>query len=633
MVVAAPLLFAGTIFHQISHRLQVNGFNNAEYASAEFAASAALDRQAKQNTVQAEEDQALVTELEADVTRHGEEVGTNEAIAGENAVAVGGDEAVAATEAGTAAAVEAVPGVNVAADIAEGSAIAGQEVAAVGSALNAIKSEGLALVEGGQATADGNLALEKEAEADSLLGASTVEEGASVASKRQGARSALLASGEFVEAFFCQLVAAVFQLPVVVLLATKKASMLTTVACDGCIGVSATSWIMSRLSLLATVGSLVAVPWASTVLAASGGSELFSEAAVATGLGGRSRLLKSQNASHEPSFLNGLNPFAKANTATTTVQITTPAPPARESHLEMFTIAVSHVFSHFAHWSWHVLMDVGLISLAFAAAGFAFGTGRHISGGKRGTLSHKAAAGNVLRYAVDHWLWGFTTLIAIWVISILMAKELQPIARHVQHGRVGILICAALGLLCLAAHALHGCMHVRAEMQNERQKAQSATSQTVLATYAESKALLSAEGIIDRSRLSERSTTLREVEVADIEAGEDDEYGSNVAMRAGGVAACLCAMVAASFEPVLQAVESPINAWALGGSYQTVVMCWSLFTILSWEALAKSFTANFVHLIIALVTLLLAVWGTSRLYRHLAHTSTDSSVPTECDRE
>lgn len=613
VVVAAPLLFTGTVFHQISHRLQLSGFNNAEYATAELVTGTALDRQAKQSTAQAEEDQALVAELEADATRHGEEVGANEAVAGEQAAAVGGDELTAAGEAGTAAAVEAVPGVNVAADVAEGTAIAGEEVSAVGSAFDALKSEAFALEEGGQATADGNLAAEKEAEADSLTVAATAEEGASVASKRQAAKSAVLAGGFFVEAFFCQLVAAVFQLPVVVLLATKKVSTLSVGACGAgaCVGTSSASWIVSRLSLVATVGSFVAIPWASTVLVASGGPELMAEVEAVTGSSGSSRLLKAKH--NEPSFLNGLNPFAKPNTATTTVRITTPKPPTRETHLETVIVATGAVLKHFAKWARPVLMDIGVVSLAFAVAGFAFSAGKHIPSVRKGALSHRIAAGKVLRDVIDHWLWGFAILIALWILSITLAKELQPFARHVQHGRVGILACTILALLCFAANTFHGSMNAYVEPQDDEKKTLSVSSGTVLASNAESKRLLADES--DRSRVSERSDIEREVAVADLEAAQESEYGGNTGVKAGAIASCLCATVAASFEPLLQAVEGPINAWALGGSYKTVTMCWSLFTVLSWETLAKSFVENSLHICIAVIILLLSIYLVSRLYK------------------
>mmetsp|Transcript_62827 Transcript_62827/g.99661 ORF Transcript_62827/g.99661 Transcript_62827/m.99661 type:complete len:635 (-) Transcript_62827:201-2105(-) len=602
VVVAAPLLFTGTVFHQISHRLQLSGFNNAEYATAELVTATALDRQAKQSTAQAEEDQALVTELEADATRHGEEVGANEAVAGEQAAAVGGDELTAAGEAGTAAAVEAVPGVNVAADVAEGTAIAGEEVSAVGSAFNALKSEAFALEEGGQATADANLAAEKEAEADSLTVAATVEEGASVASKRQAAKSAVLAGGFFVEAFVCQLVAAVFQLPVVVLLATKKLSTLSVGACGAgaCVGTSSASWIVSRLSLVATVGSFVAIPWASTVLVASGGPDLMSEVEAVTGSGGSSRSLKAKH--NEPSFLNGLNPFAKPNTATTTVRITTPEPPTRETHLETVIVATGAVLKHFAKWARPVLMDIGVVSLAFAVAGFAFSAGKHVPSVRKGALSHRIAAGKVLRDVIDHWLWGFAILVALWILSITMAKELQPFARHVQHVRFGILAwaCTILALLCFAANTFHGSMNAYVEPQEDEKK-------------TESKRLLADES--DRSRVSERSDIEREVAVADLEAAQESEYGGNTRVKARAIASCLCATFAASFEPLLQAAEGPINAWALGGSYKTVTMCWSLFTVLSWETLAKSFVENSLHTCIAVIMLLLSIFLISRLYK------------------
>jgi len=321
-----------------------------------------------------------------------------------------------------------------------------------------------------------------------------------------------------------------------------------------------------------------------------------------TGSSGSSRLLKAKH--NEPSFLNGLNPFAKPNTATTTVRITTPKPPTRETHLETVIAATGAVLKHFAKWARPVLMDIGVVSLAFAVAGFAFSAGKHIPSVRKGALSHRIAAGKVLRDVIDHWLWGFAILIALWILSITLAKELQPLARHVQHGRVGILACTILALLCFAANTFHGSMNAYVEPQDDEKKTLSVSSGTVLASNADYEPLFAVES--DRSRVSERS---------DIEAAQESEFGGNTGVKAGAIASCLCAVVAASFEPLLQAVEGPVNAWALGGSYKTVTMCWSLFTVLSWETLAKSFVENSMHICIAVIILVLSIYLVSRLYK------------------
>jgi hypothetical protein len=586
LVLAAPLLLAGTLFHQLGCHLQQSGIRSSEYAAAEWTAAAGLDRQAKQSLATASEDQGLVADMEADVTRHGEAVSANEAAAGEQASVVGEEETAAAAEAGTAAVVQEVPGVNVAADVTEGSAIAGQEATAFGAAVAAVKNEGLALEEGAQASADSGLATEKEVEAESLTAAATTEETASVASKRAAVESTAAAGGFFVEAFFCQLISAVFQLPVLVALFSKWSVGMAGSACIGCAdagilssslgakGLLSVSWMASRLSLVATLSSLLISPWSSTVLAAGSSGGLVSEVGFATGLKADARMLagnSAHKAKHdEPSFLNGLNPFARPNLATTTVIPTTPAPPHQETRWEALLSAASITVNSIVHWAWPVLVDVGLISAVFAVAGFAFGAGRH--GVKRGSW-------NILRTTLDHWFWGFGLLLAVWVLSIIMASELQPFAKNAQSMQIGSFPITCFAVVCFLSHNFHGHVVSRKESQ--------VSGAVPGGSLEESRRLLTNRDS-DRSSTTDSERTSRG---ADVEAADTLDSGK-VAPVVGAIS---CSIIAAIFELGLQSFEGPLNAWALGGSWKTALLCSSLLANAPWDNVAKD-AGNWFHL-------------------------------------
>jgi hypothetical protein len=548
LVLATPLLLTGSLFHHLGHRLAQNGIRNAEYATAEWTAAAGLEEMASESIEQAQEDQAVVAELEADVTRNGEMAGVNEASAGEDATVVGEDEAAAASEAGTAAVVQEVPGVNVAADATEGAAIVGEEASAVAAAGGFLKSEGLAIEEGGQSAADENEAAEKEVEAQSLNAAAGTEEAASVGAKQQATRASLLAGGFFLEAGMCQLLSMLVETPVALVLFAKWGTSAIAGPCGAVCTLSGgsaghatmLSWIASRLSLTASIMALLAAPWASTVLVASddAGSIASRMAGLVPHPAHARLLLEAKHA--KPLFLKGFNPFARPNTATTTVNPTTLPAPHEEGRWGMLMAALHMTIEPMLRWGWPVLVDVALISVTFAAVTLAVSVGRHGPAAKKGTLRHGTISA-ASREAIAYWLWGLMLLIAVWVLSILLAKELRPIAQHLQSAHIGGPTCFLLILLSFAAHIFHGYMqHGDSDDEDE-----------------------------------------------DILGNEDGHHTEDLegGTMGVGVVSIACAATATIAEMTLQAAEGPINAWAVGGAYQSFLLCKAVVFVTPWHDL------------------------------------------------
>lgn len=573
LVLAAPLLLTGSLFQHLGHILQQNGVRNAEYAAAEWTAAAGLDKEAKSSIAQAEEDEAAVSELEADATRHGGEVGASEASAGKNAAVVGEDEATAATEAGTAAAVQEVPGVNVAADATEGAAILGEQASAAAAAGGFIKNEAFAAEEGAQASADEGLAAEKQTEATSLSAAAGAEEATSVAAKQQATQASLRAGGLFASAGICQLMSCAAQVPVALALLVKWSASAAAGPCgiaDGIVAVNmagkslvllSATWMASRLALAASVASLLAAPWAVTVLAASAGSEgIMSEVVGLAPKAASARLLSEASHKHkveEPSLFDRLNPFARHDATTTAHPPTTPAPPNSESQWEMVVVAARATLEPIFRWALPVLIDVGLVSAVFAAAALAMGAGRHAPAIKRGRISHRAALSAASREVVAHWLWGLALLVAIWVLSIILAKELRPVASFAQRFHVDVSSdeVMTLAFVCLVAHIAHGYL-LSDNVGREP------------------------EGVKSHEQ---------KYNALDLEASGSDGDGAPGpgAVAAVGAASCALALVGAVTEMGLQAIEGPVNAWAIGGSYKAVVMFSAFAAVTPWPDVAK----------------------------------------------
>jgi len=613
LAVAGPLLLAGTLLSHMGHHLQRNGAADAEYAAAEFAAAAGLQKQAATSATQATEDQAVVAELEGDVARHGETGAAEQAAAGEDAATIGTDEAAAATEAGEAAVVQEIPGVNVAADVAEGTAIAGEQVSAVGSAADAIKNEAASIAEGAQAGADEDIVAEKEAEASSLEAGAATEQAGSVAARSQAVKSSLMAAGYFTEATVCTTLAAFLQAPVALAAAVRWLSaaggaVLGGACCGGGVGFGVTaaskarvlgSLALGKLALVAALGALLAGPWAETVVDAAsfGGTEdllaafvslpeeavlgTAKAAAVVTG-GSAARALRGAEAEHkkpkveEPSWIRGMNPFRTPNTKTSTVVTTTVKPPATENRWDILTASTVSMLRSILQGIITAVEDVALISVAFAVVDLIVSVGRHAPLLHRGSSSFHGACRIAVGDALMQWVWGLGLLVAIWLLSIILADELLPWAQQVQDWKISSGMCLGLGALCIVAFGLHAF-----------------TLETAIASDG------AHEGAGEMPVRDSDSVSRSKYQPVDGSAKPSSIEPGERCSLCFLAASCLCAVVAGGIELLLQAAEGPVYACAVGGAYKAIAMWWLLSTLAPWKVLEKDAEGWLQHMPIA----------------------------------
>jgi len=320
--VALPLLLAGSLLSEVALRLQIQSEQQLKYAASESAASAGLQADAENHAavaveeeteaielqkqaadlkgVSMEEEQSVIGNKAEDAGLDLDEGATNEAAANIDAAvqaaaetaAGGGDQTVAATL-GAAAGDAGTEGVVAAGEVtveASAGAVEG-DAALVGGPLGlAIASAGVsAAVEAPkavealqglsaefQADKDEVEAVEKLAQAQALEADTLIDMNGAAAADSAAAKSVAIAGMYFLSAQVCQVLAFACETPVALVVVSQwvlgAGTAVYGLRAGGREVVSAGSIcgaIGSTFSLSVAVGSLLAGPWARTILYAA----------------------------------------------------------------------------------------------------------------------------------------------------------------------------------------------------------------------------------------------------------------------------------------------------------------------------------------------------------------------------
>jgi len=245
----------------------------------------------------------------------------------------------------------------------------------------------------------------------------------------------------------------------------------------------------------------------------------------------------------------------EANTATTTIApLTTQAPPENQGTWQLIGSAMESVSSSLLRWAGPVLTDVALVSLAFAACELAAGAGRHAPALRCGCTGRATLTGRLLHDIVSQWLNGVGLLVALWMLSIILAPELRHAAEFANaHAGMPLLsVAVALGLLCVAA-SLHQAMVL------SRLPCTPCAMRAYYAVPQEHFSPLSRFGVPAKKSVARWSLEMLSL------------AGSGLAIVGG---ACL------------GAVEAPLVSWAVGSTYTSfIAVCW-LLPLLPWQLVA-----------------------------------------------
>jgi len=281
----------------------------------------------------------------------------------------------------------------------------------------------------------------------------------------------------------------------------------------------------------------------------------------------------------------------KPNTATTTVApLVVPEPPATTTYKRFFGPGMEKLQASAYHWTAHVLLDVALVSLVFAAIELLCGIGKlapRIRCGcvERGPMQQVLAATQLLKNVAVRWLWGAGLLAALWALSVVLAVELQPLAESIEHsplvsGPSASAVPLALALVSLAFFGSH------AWVLSEHTPCKCGTlKQMPLHIYAkkeevdETKVSLLGGGGGDRARAVPESKSasilLERTSAAELLAA------CAVSLGSGG-----CTVMAAILGALLAAVEGPVFTCALGSAYRSLASTWWLLCLIPWEHVA-----------------------------------------------
>lgn len=138
----------------------------------------------------------------------------------------------------------------------------------------------------------------------------------------------------------------------------------------------------------------------------------------------------------------------KPNTLTTTIRpLEVPAPPAAIPYRDFVSSAAATVGKSILYWIMPIVADLFFISLAFALFELAMGVGRYSSIYRENGLVRTASG--LLTDICSGWVYGACALVAFWVLGILLAQELRPMAEKIQDTPLHPMVPLMLGAVCM----------------------------------------------------------------------------------------------------------------------------------------------------------------------------------------
>jgi len=586
LLVVLPFLLAATLLSLFAGELEKRGLRNARYAAAEETSGATLEAEAKDNEAAAGSDLSEASALQGEAAKDADEVAALEADAGEKAGVVGEDGVAAAESAGEAAAVEEVPGVNAVADAVKGVEAMGELSTAAGAAASIMKDETAAAREGAEGVIAKREAAEKESEAAAAQESAAAEEAAADTAEAAGYESAIGAAVYFAVAEVVRLLALLLEVPMllgiaarwaqpyVAALATTFTTLFSSIA-----GKAGSQPVQHQLRLgmasglrkyglcllfcaflldawCASISTAAALERASIVSV----SEVSAQISDATGqvahaVAGR-RLMDMPSV--DPSFVSvalAAEPGDGNSTAKGVARHAHVPGPLLHGQWAMLSSGVSAAFNCTLQWGKALTgcakQPLVFLMLADAVLGVLAAT--YLLGWRHLRLSH------ILRDVKDacrRWLSIITTVCSLWLLTMLLAVELQPHLESLKVQQYSTicwpLVWSATGV-ATAAWALWHAWEAHRRPQTE--------------DHGTAAALFHPQQKLTEPLLPTGISPSKEQRLS-----------------TGAVHAVAGSLVGAASVAV-EALESPISAWAIGSSARNVKRCWPLLLLCPWQTI------------------------------------------------
>ncbi|CAE7229774.1 unnamed protein product [Symbiodinium natans] len=285
------------------------------------------------------------------------------------------------------------------------------------------------------------------------------------------------------------------------------------------------------------------------------------EALLAKGTKSAHKEIKDVSDAAREGAVNVVKGLIKPNTLTTTIRpVEVPTPPASVPYRHFVSSAAAALGHSVLYWITPIVVDLLLISLAFVLFEIAMGIGRHSSTYLEEGLARTASS--LMTDICSGWVCGASALVAFWVLGILLAQELRPLAEKIQEAPLHPIVSVVLGVVCMLS-----CMRY-------------------------------AVGAVNRTgsyRLLERDAVVESLhqDSKDSFAPLLDDLGLQKVQALQPAAApdhwsftrCLCAALAGIFGSLLAAVEGPLCTTAISTTYKAVLMSHWMWGFVPWGLL------------------------------------------------
>jgi len=228
------------------------------------------------------------------------------------------------------------------------------------------------------------------------------------------------------------------------------------------------------------------------------------------------------------------------------------------SHVQPAVASIQH---HLMHWAWPVVHSVLVISGLFALTELCVATGRHLPSYQKGCAKPVWIAGRVLRDTYSQWMNGVALLVAAWVLSIILAPNLQRYAAKaldiVDSGSSSLAsLQIVLCITCLLASCGRASWMARSDCS----------------CYA----------------CSKKSESGSREELRPIQKTESESDLDVPASDAAGSSSMSCWVFTAGVDAVLVAMERPVTTFALGTCYKSYFAFRFLAGLLPWTVMAPT---------------------------------------------
>ncbi|CAE8622895.1 unnamed protein product [Polarella glacialis] len=265
----------------------------------------------------------------------------------------------------------------------------------------------------------------------------------------------------------------------------------------------------------------------------------------------------------------------KADIRTTTVEpYTTPRPPPAMDRWFVFKTAAKRFGETFASctsWLMRFAVDALVLFGLVVLAETVVSTGRHAPSLRQGCAHQGQVAGRIVGNIYSRWVGVAAVVVAVWVLSLLLATHLEPQARWVLSFFLSmrlslVQVTAACAVLLLAVSGLHARQLSSLECSCER-----------------------CTGAADEAGLACGSYAV---------VASHEEKGSSAPPLAGtswlsDLAVGLLTVLSFAVDELLAVLERPVAAWAAGAAVKSVLAIQCTLLLLPWSTVAPTLPGGY----------------------------------------